>query len=125
MKQTTILCLFLLLSITLIAAVLGQEPGKRVQGDPAIQVFWEKFKAAVIKEDKSAVANLSQSPIGMPYGMPRVKDKVQLIKRYRDVFYRETDAAKCFSEAKPEVDAARPGFTVACKNEAGDPVIIY
>jgi hypothetical protein len=62
----------------------------------------------------------------MPYGLPTVRTRAQLIKRYRDVFSHETDAAKCFSTAHPEIDQARPKiFTVACKNAAGDEVIIY
>jgi hypothetical protein len=115
----------LFFSLTLIASALAQEPAKPAQSDASIQVFWDKFKTAVIKEDKAAIADLSQFPIWMPYGMPKVKNKPQLIKRYRDVFHHDSDAAKCFTEAKPEVDQSRPGFTVACKNEAGDPVIIY
>lgn len=125
MKEMCILGLSLALSLTLSATARAQEPLQRVQSDPSIQVFWEKFKAAVIKQDKAAVAELSQFPIRMPYGVPRVKNKVQLVKRYRDVFHRETDAARCFRAAEPEVDPVRPVFTIACTNEAGDRVIIY
>jgi hypothetical protein len=62
----------------------------------------------------------------MPYGMATVRTRAQLIKRYRDVFNPETSAAKCFSTAQPVIDHSRPKeFTVACKNSAGDEVIIY
>ena len=119
----------LVLSLAVIGTgVLSQVPAnaKGAQGDDSIQVFWEKFRAAVIKGDKSLVADLSQFPISMPYGLPTVRTRAQLIKRYRDVFSHETDAAKCFSTAHPEIDQARPKvFTVACKNAAGDEVIIY
>jgi hypothetical protein len=62
----------------------------------------------------------------MPYGMASVKTRAQLITRYRRVFNGETDAAKCFSTAKPETDPANQKlFTIACKNAAGHEVIIY
>lgn len=121
----------LFLSLALIGtAALTQVPANALMNgahsDNSIQVFWEKFRAAVIKGDKALVADLSQFPISMPYGLPTVRTRAQLIKRYRDVFSHETDAAKCFTTAQPEIDQARPKiFTVACKNAAGDEVIIY
>lgn len=127
MKKATILSWALaLVLLALGATALTQTPVKLVQSDDSIQAFWEKFRAAVIRTDKDAVAALSRFPIGMPYGMPTVKNKTQLIRRYRDVFNREANAAKCFSQAQPEIDKAKPKeFTVACKNSAGDEVIIY
>jgi len=56
----------LVLSLAVIGTgVLSQVPAnaKGAQGDDSIQVFWEKFRAAVIKGDKSLVADLSQFPI--------------------------------------------------------------
>jgi hypothetical protein len=134
MKKLTNLCLVLMLtgsaflsgnarSAGILPALSHERP---VQSDDSISSFWEKFKAAVIKGDKTTVAGLSQFPISMPYGMPSVKTKAQLIKRYRDVFNRESNAAKCFATARPETDPSRPKeFTVACKNAAGDEVVIY
>jgi hypothetical protein len=96
------------------------------QSDDSISTFWEKFKSAVVNGDKVAVASLSQFPITMPYGIPTIRTRAQLIKRYRDVFNHETSAAKCFSTAQPATDPSRPKeFTVGCKNSAGDEVIIY
>ena len=38
----------------------------------------------------------------------------------------QTDAAACFSKAKPEVDPANvKAFTVACPDAAGNEVVIY
>ena len=88
--------------------------------------FWEKFKTAVIRRDKAAVAELSQYPISMPYGMRSVRSKAQLIKRYREVFNHEGDAADCFKTAQPHSEAGKPReFSVGCKNGAGDEVVIY
>jgi hypothetical protein len=92
----------------------------------ARQTFWEQFKTAVTKRDAQTVARLSQFPIGMSYGIPTIKTKVQLTKRYRQLFNEQTDAAACFSKAKPEVDPANAkAFTVACPDAAGNEVVIY
>jgi len=88
--------------------------------------FWEQFKAAVSKKDVDAVAALSKFPIGMSYGIPTVKSKIDLRKRYRQVFNEQTDAAACFSKAKPETDPDNAKrFTVACPDAAGNEVVIY
>ena len=92
----------------------------------ARQTFWEQFKTAVTKRDVQTVARLSQFPIGMSYGIATIKTKAQLTKRYRQLFNEQTDAAACFSKAKPEVDPANAkAFTVACPDAAGNEVVIY
>lgn len=92
----------------------------------ARQNFWEQFKTAVTKRDVPTVARLSRFPIGMSYGIPAIKTKAQLSRRYRQLFNEQTDAAACFSKAKPEVDPANvKAFTVACPDAAGNEVVIY
>ena len=72
------------------------------------------------------VARLSKFPIGMSYGIPSIKTKAQLTRRYRQLFNEQTDAAACFNKAKPEMDAANPKhFSVACPDAAGNEVVIY
>ena len=88
--------------------------------------FWQQFKTAVSKRDVETIARLSKFPIGMSYGIPSIKNKVQLTRRYGQLFKEQSDAAACFSKAKPEVDAANPKhFTVACPDAAGNEVVIY
>ena len=114
------------ISLTICGAANALWFGDQNGSEAAREAFWEKFKAAVIKKDKASVAALSQFPISMPYGMRTVRNRAQLIQRYRDVFNHEGDAAVCFAEAKPQTDPARPKeFTVGCKNSAGDEVVIY
>ena len=97
-----------------------------LQGDTSIEAFWAKFNAAVIKGDKESVAGMTQFPVSMPYGQAAVKTKAQFLKRYRQVFNREANAAKCFADAKPETDPARPKeFTIGCDNGSGQKVVIY
>src|ERR1043165_7725711 len=70
------------------------------QTDSSIESFWAKFKAAVIKSDKEAVATMVQFPIAMSYGIAAIRTKPQLLKRYRDLFTRQADATRCFAESK-------------------------
>ena len=122
MKKATIL--FLLMA--LVGTAWAHVSQKNLESNASIDVFWEKFRAAVTKGDKMRVASLSKFPIGMPYGMPAIKNNAQLLKRYRDVFNGEANAAKCFRQARPEINPGNPAeFTVACKNAAGDEVVIY
>lgn len=88
--------------------------------------FWQNFKTAVSKADVDAIARLSKFPLSMSYGIPVIRTKVQLTRRYRQVFKEQTDAAACFAKAKPEIDADNSKhFTVACPDAAGNEVVIY
>ena len=101
-------------------------PAAAQQSDPSVEQFWAKFKAAVLKTDKPSVASMSQFPIGMPYGVPKIRTRTQLARRWRDLFSVQANAAKCFEDAKPVVDPAAPNrFTVGCKDEAGNEVVVY
>ena len=125
MKQTIVLgLLVLMLAGTASSGNVMQTVAPR---DAGINQFWDKFRDAVIKGNKTMVAAMSNFPISMPYGIASVRNKSQLIRRYRDVFNHDgSSASECFSTAKPVIDPARPNyFTVGCKNLAGDEVIIY
>src|SRR5690349_13372899 len=90
------------------------------------ETFWQQFKTAVTSRDAQGVARLSQFPVRMSYGIPAIKTKAQLAKRFRQVFNEQTNAAACFSKAKPEVDPGNAkAFTVACPDAAGNEVVIY
>lgn len=96
------------------------------QNDPSVEQFWIKFKTAVQKADKTSVASMSQFPIEMPYGVPKIRTRAQIARRWRDLFNVQANATKCFKDAKPVVDpAARNRFTVGCKDEAGNEVVVY
>ena len=95
-------------------------------GAQSTDTFWQSFKTAVSKRDVETIARLSRFPIEMSYGIPSIKTKAQLAKRYRQLFNEQTDAAACFSKAKPEMDADNPKhFTVACPDAGGNEVVIY
>ena len=90
------------------------------------QTFWQDFRTAVGKHDVETIARLSKFPVDMSYGIPSIKTKAQLAKRYRQLFNEQTDAVACFEKAKPEADADNPKhFSVACPDAAGNEVVIY
>ena len=92
----------------------------------ATEAFWQSFKTAVGKHDVDTIARLSKFPIEMSYGIPSIKTKAQLAKRYRQLFNEQTNAATCFEKAKPEVDADNPKrFSVTCPDAAGNEVVVY
>jgi hypothetical protein len=95
-------------------------------GAESAETFFQSFKTAVSKRDVETIARLSKFPLAMSYGIPAIKTKVQLSKRYRQIFNEQTDAAACFAKAKIEMDAENPKhFTVACPDAAGNEVVIY
>lgn len=95
-------------------------------GFDSTETFWQSFKTAVGKHDVETIARLSKFPIEMSYGIPSIKTKAQLAKRYRRLFNEQTNAAACFEKAKPVVDADNPKrFTVACPDAAGNEVVVY
>lgn len=123
MKRATVLGIFLLLSGTALAMAGGAHAQ---EGNDAVKTFWEKFKTSVISGDKATVATMAKFPVGMSYGVATVKNRAQLLRRWREVFNQQTNAAQCFAKKGPEMDASNPKrFTVACPNEAGDEVVIY
>jgi hypothetical protein len=122
MKRTTPLFLLFLLTITFTAVARGRPTP---QAD-SITTFWQKFSAAVHSSNKGAVAALTRFPVGMPYGIRSIRSKADLLRRYRQVFNEQTDAAKCFEKAQPEKDSRDPKqFTIACSDAAGNEVVIY
>ena len=107
------LVIIVVLFLAATAGAVGQR--RAIHSDASIEIFWHKFKTAVIARDKVSVARLSRFPIEMPYGVKAVRTQADLIKRYRVVFNQETDAAKCFAKAHPEFERARPKeFIISC-----------
>ena len=114
------------LTLILIVASSVVSPSAALQTDPAIQTFWTKFKSAVTRGDKESVVSMSEFPIEMPYGFPKIKTRAQLLKRYRELFNVQANAVKCFASATPTVDDRdKNQFTVGCKDKAGNEVVVY
>ena len=95
-------------------------------GAESAETFFQSFKTAVSKHDVESIARMSKFPLAMSYGIPAVRTKAQLTRRYRQIFNEQTDAAACFSKAKIEMDPQNSKrFSVACPDAAGNEVVIY
>jgi hypothetical protein len=105
--------------LVLVSGVYAQTPPRTATAD-SMQVFWQKFRAAVVKGDKETVAALSGYPLSMPYGIKDIRNKAQFLKNYRTIFFFEGNAAKCFPKATPVVDPQNPReFTIGCAITGG------
>jgi len=71
-----------------------------------LPAFWNKFRSAIIAGDKAAVAEMTKFPISMPYSVRAVKNKMEFLCRYTEIFNGEANAAQCFASAKPEKQSA-------------------
>ena len=69
--------------------------------------FWKKFKSAVARCDKSAVAEMTKFPLSMPYEIKAVKNKEGLLRRYNEIFKGEANAAQCFKSAESHKESDR------------------
>ena len=79
--------------------------------------FWQKFKGAVTRGDKVAVAGMTKFPLSMPYLQKKVKNKADLLRRYDEVFDGEANGAQCFAKAEPKKESARR-YQVFCPFKA-------
>lgn len=118
-----------LFSASSFAVNVASAQGTQTQTNNSISSFWEKFKAAAIRSDKETVSALSRFPISRGYGMASIRNKAQFLRRYRDVFFNETNAAQCFPKATPVIDKERPQeFTISCpfaRDGGGDGPFVY
>jgi hypothetical protein len=69
--------------------------------------FWQKFKSAIIADDKAMVAEMTKFPLSMPYLIKAIKNKKELLRRYNEIFKGEANAAQCFGSAEPQKESDR------------------
>lgn len=116
-------CLLFIIGIGFLCAALNAS----AQTD--INTFWTKFKAAVVKGDKNAVAGMTNFPLSMPFGHKSVKTKADFIKRYDKIMNMEANAKRCFQNANLEKQGNR--YEIACtfksEPESSDnrPIVYY
>jgi hypothetical protein len=75
----------------------------------SFDAFWIKFKAAVAKGDKAAIAEMTKFPFdnGAKY-----LSKAEFIKECGALFDKKT--RRCFSNAKPVKEDDRDSYSVFC-----------
>jgi hypothetical protein len=119
LKKATILYICLLLSVT----VLARTAGNSAQSNDGFEAFRQKFKAAVLSSDKETVVGLSRFPIRMPGRVRNVKDAADLRQRYREVFNKRVNAAKCFAKEEPTKDTDNSKrYFISCFDGKGDDI---
>lgn len=106
----------ILLATTLVLLVLTpvqSSIGIQTKQSQAINAFWANFKAAVARNDREAVASMTQLPFIFDN---KELSKAQFIKSYNLIFDRKTQ--RCFARAKPvKEEGAIPGFSIFCGQE--------
>jgi hypothetical protein len=94
--------------------VLSIPSVKAASCDPQFNTFWTKFKTAVAKNDKQAVAALTK----LPYLLDgKMLNKPQFLAKYDLLFPKAT--AQCFKKEKPSMD--RDIYEVFC----GEQIYIF
>jgi hypothetical protein len=90
-------CVVMMLLLAALPQVWAQ--GRRARIDPAFNAFWIKFKAAVARSDKNAVADLTKLPFMLD---GQDLDRAGFIKQYSSLFTPRV--RRCFARAKPTRD---------------------
>ena len=86
-----------LLVLGCVLPVSSQSRTARV--DPEFNTFWIKFKAAVARNDKAAVADMTKLPFMLDN---KDLDRAAFIKQYSSLF--TSKMRRCFTRAKPSKD---------------------
>ena len=90
-----------LLALSLSLGIARPAPGQNrvAKPDPAFTAFWIKFKAAVARNDKGGVADLTKLPFMMD---GKDLDRAAFIKGYSSLFTPRV--RRCFGRARPTKD---------------------
>lgn len=112
LRKTVSVCgmMLLLLAGSLLPA-WGQRTGKT---DPAFNAFWIKLKAAVARNDKAGVADMTKLPFLMG---GEDLDRAGFLKQYRSLFTPKI--RRCFARAKPTRD--QDAMEIFC----GDQIFLF
>src|SRR5258708_40240762 len=80
-------------------ALQGTSQGPPTEVDPEFTTFWIKFKAAVTRNDKSAVADMTKLPFLLD---SKELDRGGFIRRYNSLFTPKM--RRCLARARPSRD---------------------
>lgn len=90
-----------------------------VFADASFDAFWSKFKTAVAKKDKKAVASMTKLPYSLDF---KQLNQAQFIAHYDQIISKGT--VKCFARAKPVMDKGNYfvncGEQIFCFNKEKD-----
>ncbi len=77
--------------------------------------FWKNFKSAVIRADKSAVAEMTKFPLS--FYSDRIQSRTVFLRRYEEIFHGECNAAQCFGSVEPRKTSAQQ-YEIYCPFKA-------
>jgi hypothetical protein len=106
-KTLSVLCLVLLV---LCSCLTISSQGRRAKVDPEFTAFWTKFKAAVARSDKAAVADMTKLPFLLA---SEEVDRAGFIKQYNSLF--TPSVRRCFARARPSKD--QEAMEIFCGDE--------
>jgi hypothetical protein len=102
------------LTLTLVIAGLALSQTRKTPLDPAFSAFWIKFKAAIAKNDKQQVADMTK----LPFMMDSIDhDRAGFIKEYPKLFTPRM--RRCIARAKPMKD--QDYYEIFC----GDQIFLF
>src|SRR3981081_93483 len=93
-KRLLVFSFMLLLGLGGFLQVLSQ--GRRAKVDPEFAAFWIKFRAAVARNDKAAVADMTKLPFMLE---SKEHDRAGFMKQYSSLF--TSTVRRCFARARP------------------------
>ncbi len=96
-KRVLVSCFAPLLLFGIALQVSSQ--GRITKVDPEFTTFWVKFKAAVARNDKAAVADMTKIPFLLD---SNELDRAGFIKQYNSLFTLKM--RRCFARARPSRD---------------------
>ena len=91
----------------LVAGLQVSAQDRSAKLDPAFNTFWIKFKAAVARNDKASVADMTKLPFMLD---SKDLDRAGFIKQYSSLFTPRV--RRCFARAKPTKD--QDNFEIFC-----------
>jgi hypothetical protein len=99
MRLRSRLSVLSIMVLLLLGNVLPVWSQRAVKIDPQFTTFWIKFKAAVARNDKAAVADMTKLPFMLD---SKDVDRAGFIKQYSSLFTPKM--RRCFARAKPTRD---------------------
>ena len=95
-----------ILTLLMLTAVASDLQSQQATNTQTFAAFWSQFKAALVKNDKEAVASMTKFPFYWGEQLTRG----EFIKKYIEIFDRKVQ--RCFAKAKPIKD--RDSYSVFC-----------
>jgi hypothetical protein len=92
----------LMLMLLMLCALASKVHSQEAQSTQSFASFWAQFKAAVAKNDKEAVATMTQFPVDISERVTRDA----FMKKYDEIFNH--DVRRCFTKEKPLKDDQPP-----------------